>query len=456
VNIVLQRLREQRAEQLAAIDSVLSQVGEERDLVDAERSLLEATRQRIAELDAQIKPLEEIERLRAATGDALPALPPARPNTVPAEPRRADALDRGYQYRSVGEFITDLVLASGYPQARQAGVPPVPDREAVARLQSRAVADQTTTGLPGILPQPIVGAVVSLIDPLRPLITSLGGARALANIPGTSFTRPKVATHTQVGVQTAEKTQLPSRAMVINQVPFTKQTYGGTVDVSRQSIDWTSPAAWDIIVRDLAEQYALATETAAAAAFKAAATATAVPIGTASQAITLAEWATGLYTMAMHSYQGGQRMPDRIWCSLDVWAALGSLVDTSRVVLPVDTTREMGAPGTSQLGMFAGDLFGLPRIVVPTFAAGTLIVGPSSLFEVYEEVIGLLSTVEPSLLGVQVAYGGYVAWGSLAGGAFVPATIAGTLPTAAELDADGEPADSASTSSSSSSSSKKS
>jgi len=428
VNPVLQRLREQRAEQMAAMDSVLGQV-DDRDLVDAERSLLEATRQRIAELDAQIKPLEEFDALRAAHIDALPVLPPR--TGMPAEPRRADR-GAAHQYRTAGEFVTDLVLARGYHRAQ--GGAPVPDEYAISRVASatRAVADQTTAGLPGILPQPIVGQVVSLLDAQRPLITSLGGARALANIPGTTFTRPKVATHTQVGPQTAEKTQLPSRSMVINQVPFTKQTYGGTVDISRQSIDWTSPAAWDIIIRDLADEYAIQTETAVAAAFKAAASATPVPIGTAGQPITLSAWATALYTMAMHSYQGGQRMPDRIWCSLDVWAALGALVDTQRVVLPVDTTREMGAPGTSQLGLFAGDLFGLPRIVVPTFASGTLIVGPSSLYEVYEEVIGLLSVVEPSLLGVQVAYGGYVAWGTLAGGAFVPATVAGTLPTALE------------------------
>ena len=37
-------------------------------------------------------------------------------------------------------------------------------------------------------------------------------------------------------------------------------------------------------------------------------------------------------------------------------------------------------------------------------------------------MIGLLSVVEPSILGVTVAYGGYVALGTLAGTAFVPLT----------------------------------
>jgi hypothetical protein len=66
---------------------------------------------------------------------------------------------------------------------------------------------------------------------------------------------------------------------------------------------------------------------------------------------------------------------------------------------------------------------------------GTCIVGPSTLFEAYEEVIGLLSVIEPSILGVEVAYGGYVAWGHLEPGAFVPLSILGTLPTTAPTNA---------------------
>jgi hypothetical protein len=104
-------------------------------------------------------------------------------------------------------------------------------------------------------------------------------------------------------------------------------------------------------------------------------------------------------------------------------------------VVPVNTTNEKNAPGTSSLADFRGDVLGLPRIVVPTFPAGTCVVGPSALYEAYEEVIGLLSVVEPSILGVTVAYGGYVAYGSLAPAAFVPLTApAGLLELAATPD----------------------
>lgn len=414
-NPVLVSLLTQRAEQLSTMDALLGQV-DGRDLVDAERSLLEASRQRIEAIDAQITPLQAIEELRSAHGNALEAL--GGPDRVPAQPRRVDGGDRAPNYRSAGEYLVDLLRARGIMD-RAGG----PDQQAIARVQARVVADQKTTDTTGILPTPIVGQVVNLIDANRPLISSLGGAMALAGIPGSTFTRPKITQHTTVGAQAGEKTQLPSQKMTIAPVSFTKATYGGTVDISRQDIDWTSPGAWDILVRDLANVYAVQTETAVAAAFKAGATHAAVVVATN----TLADWTKALYLAAADSYVNGLMMPDRIWCSLDVWAALGALVDVSRVVFPADAavggdSTGPGDAGGSSLASFRGDILGLPRIVVPTFAAGTCIVGPSALFEVYEEVIGLLSVVEPSILGVQVAYGGYVAFGTLAGAAFVPLT----------------------------------
>jgi hypothetical protein len=302
----------------------------------------------------------------------------------------------------------------------------------------RAISDQKTTDTPGLLPTLIVGQVVNLIDANRPFISSVGGAKALGGIPGTTFNRPKITQHTTVGQQTTganEKTQLASQKMTVSPVAFNKTTYGGTVDISRQDIDWTSPGAWDILVRDLAQVYAVQTETAAAAAMKAAATATAVTVATND----LKGWTLALYTAAMHAYQAGFLMPDRVWCSLDVWAALGSLVDVARVVLPPDSAVGGDAMdsmdiGGSNLASFRGDMLGVPRIVVPTFPAGTCIVGSSSLFEVYEEIIGLLSVIEPSILGVQVAYGGYVAFGALHGAALIPLGMPAGMPTALEAE----------------------
>ena len=421
MNPVLEALHAQRAEQISTMDAILSQV-DDRDLVAAERGVLEAARQRIAELDAQIAPLEEYEALRAAHDANTPG--PRGGVLLPARPAQGN--DRAPQYRSAGEFVADLCRAAGCQPGGQFGQP---DPAAQARVQQvRAVANQISTDTTGLLPTPIVGPVVNLIDASRPLISSLGGAKALGGIPGSQFTRPKIAQHVTVGPQAGEKTQLPSQKMVIGSVPFNKQTYGGTVDISRQDIDWTSPSAWDILVTDLANVYAIQTETAVAADFLAKASGTAVVVATND----LKGWTTALYTAAYHSYQASYRMPDRIWCSLNVWAALGSLVDVARNVNPPNGNLDT-AMGSSELASFRGDILGLPRIVVPTLAPGTCIVGSSSAYEAYEEVIGLLSVVEPSILGVTVAYGGYVAFGALYGGALVPLTAPAGIPTMDEM-----------------------
>jgi HK97 family phage major capsid protein len=423
-NPVLDAKRAERHEQITTMDHILGEV-EGRDLTDAERSLLEASRGRIAQLDEQIKPLAEFEALRGAHDETLATLPqPAGRTTAP---RRIDGPERASIYGSPGAFLVDYLRANGLID-RNAGR----DEAAIARVY-QARADQTTADTTGILPQPIVGQVVNLIDANRPLITSLGGAKPLGGIPGTTFTRPKITQHAQSGLQTAEKAALPSRKMTIGAVPFNKSTRGGTVDISRQDIDWTSPAAWDILIRDLADQYALDTEATVAVDFVTRATGIKPPALPAAPV--LADWAHGLYTAAMHSYQAAQRMPARIWCSLDVWAALGSLVDVARNVMPTTGNLDTAA-GSSSLADFRGDVLGLPRVVVPLAPPKTCIVGPADLYEFYEEVIGLLSVIEPSILGVQVAYGGYVAYGVLSGAAYVPLDLSAvtSLPTLAEAD----------------------
>jgi len=430
-NAVLDRLLTERSGQVDFIDQLLARVEQEdRDLVDAEQGNLKAARERIKALDEQISPLADFETQRNAHAETVAHLPVGR-RPSSGEPAHLGG-GQPPQYGTPGAFMVDLLRSRGLMAGQRGG-----DPDALARV-AFAVADQKTGDVTGILPTPIVGAVVSLIDANRPLITSLGGGRPMGGIPGTTFSRPKVTQHTTVGVQSGEKTQLPSQKMTITPITFTKSTYGGTVDISRQSIDWTSPAAWDILIRDLADVYSVQTETAVAGAFTTAANLN-TPI--AAPANTLAGWTAALYQAAMHSYQATFRMPDRIWCALNVWAALGSLVDSTRVVLPPDayTTGTVDAPldsfdvGASALGSFRGDVLGLPRIVVPTLAAGTCIVGNSADYEVYEEVIGLLSVVEPSILGVQVAYGGYAAFGAVAGAGLIPITAPAGLPTSLEV-----------------------
>lgn len=400
-NAVLDRLREDRNRQITFVDETLSRVEVDgRDLVDAEVANLAAARERIGQLDNQIAPLEEFEALRETHSSAVARVTGPRPTASPVVLSTGRSPSDSLPWGTPGGYIVDYIAARGYMTDPRSGQRMPADPDAQRRIEY-ALQNQTTADTPGLLPHMIVGSVVNLIDASRPFVGSIGGARPMGGIPGKSFGRPKITQHTTAGLQTAEKTELPTRKMTIGEVVFNKLTKGGAVDVSRQDIDWTSPAAWDILVRDLADSYAIDTENEAADAFAAGAATTnaATPVPTGD----LEGISTALYAAAGLVYASSKRLPDRIWMSVDVWGKVGPIID-----LQLASTH---SAGDSSFASFAGNLFGTSRVVVPSFPPNTLIVGNSSAFEVYEEVIGLLTAVEPSLLGVEVAYGGYIAFG---------------------------------------------
>jgi hypothetical protein len=406
-NPVLDRLHAERERQIEFVDNTLGGAERDtRDLVEAEVSNIRAARERITAIDAQIEPLVEFENMRDTARSTLASALGRRDGATPA-------VAGGPAYRSPGAFLVDLVRSRD-PRVDET------DRTAAAErvAQARATAHQTTPDTPGLLPEPVVGPLINLMDATRPFVTSIG-AKDMGAVPGKKFSRPRITQHVLVGKQAAEKTELPSRKMIIDSLEFLKETYGGVVNISRQDIDWTSPSAWDALVTDLADVYALETENAAANAF-----ATSVVQTQAAETDDLKGYATAMYQGAAMAYEGAKRLPDRIWVSLDMWASVGAVVD----VFGRLTFSGAGAGGDASLSDFRGDMLSVPRIVVPSFPDGTMIVGNSTLVEFYEQRIGLLSAVEPALLGVEVAYGGYIATGTIEPNAFVKITAPPVLP----------------------------
>ena len=439
-NPVLERLHEQRAACLEFIDNTLAAVESEgRDLVDAEKRNLETQRDRIKELDEQIKPLEEFESLRSAHRSSGPARPAAPAGGVGAG---AQTQVRGHEYRTAGEIMADAWRVKNHDDedAKRrlesigrgivGGKLEVVDRSAargvdasyVATLsaQERAAAPHVTTvEIPGVMPISIQGPIINDIDAARPFLSSIG-VKDMSGIPGKQFTRPVVSEHVQVAAQSSEKTAVQAGQFKIDDVDFTKATYGGYVNVSRQSIDWSSPAMWDALLRDFMDVYGLHTENVAADAFVTAVQAgtDVVDTETAGAAATIQEYITGLYSGAVAVYNGSKRLPNHVWMSLDVWATVGAVIDSVRA-----TTAGNGGGGADIGSLQNGGILTLPRTVVPSFAAGTLIVGRTDRVEAYEERLGFLSAVEPKLLGVELAYGGYFTSGVLNADAFAELTF---------------------------------
>jgi HK97 family phage major capsid protein len=419
MNKVLERLAAEREQVNDDIDRTLANIeADGRDPSDLENGSLSRMKDRFGELEQLIRAQVDLEKMRLESTDAHSVLhraTPARDNGDSAAPPPPQSET---VYRSAGEFIVDHLRARGGMRDYSNSVL-APDANAIERMQmlSRTVANQISSDTAGILPTPIVGDVLQAKMAVQPFISSIGGAKPMGGIPGATFTRPKITQHATSGTQATEKTELTSQKMTISSVTFTKKTRGGTIDISRQDIDWTVPSAWDILLSDLAAVYAEDVENTVADDFVAKATATPIAVGTN----TLANWATAIYTAAAQVYAATTpaRMPNRIWMAPDVWVKVGPLVDSALVTagsMIAELVSSQGAAG------FGGNMFAVPRVVVPSFTAGTCIVGVAEAYEVYEEVIGVLSAVEPSLLGVQVAYGGYIAYNAVEAVGLAPLT----------------------------------
>jgi len=376
---MLARLVGEIEEKQAFIDGLVEDAEKEaRDLNPQEMELATRARERVSELNKQVEPLKEIRRLSAESQTRIAELAPfMREREQPKE----------VEYRSAGAYAMDL-WRSG-----------LGDTEARGRLEiyNRAASHQTTADNPGLIPTPILGPVVNFIDNNRPLVNALGPRQ----LPGSTWSRPKVTQHTTVGTQSAEKAELVSQKMTITKLTGTAATYGGYVNVSRQDIDFTSPGVMDLVISDLAAQYAIQTEAAAATAFAAAATAGAtLPTGAnTSDQIAGALWgaASAIYTATKGTGRVFAVIPPGL---LAAWGPIFPPVN------PYNQQSQGFDGGNFGQGLM-GNIAGIPVYCSVAVGANTGLVLSTAAAEAYEDRIGSLQVVEPSVLGVQVAYAGY-------------------------------------------------
>jgi len=364
------------------IDGMVEAAQEDgRDLNEQELELVTRARDRIGECNTMMQPLEEARRIGAESSERIASI--AR--FMQAE----DSRPREVEYRSAGAYVLDRWRAGlGHEEASQ-------------RLDvfHRAAAHQTTTDNPGLLPESILGPVVNFIDAARPVVSALG-PRQLAS---GSWSRPKVTQHTNVAAQSAEKAELVSQKMVIGKLPVTAVTYGGYVNVSRQDIDWSQPQVMDIVIGDLAAMYASKTEDVAVDAFAAAATAgTTIPTGTPTpESVAGAIWA------AAGTVYAGTKGQGRVIAAAPP-QMLGLIGPLFAPINPSDAQSSGFLASNFGQGA-AGAIAGIPVYVTVGLADNTMLVLSTAAAEVYEDRIGSLQVVEPSVLGVQVAYAGYFA-----------------------------------------------
>jgi HK97 family phage major capsid protein len=380
---VMTRLAAEIEQQQTFQDKLLETAEKEsRDLTENEMELFTRSRDRMGELNTQLGPVKESRRISNDSQTMLAEL-----HKFYEEPAKKQ---QEVEYRSAGQYVNDVWQAKlGIESARER-----------LDLYQRAAAHQTTADNPGLLPTPVVAPVLNFIDSNRPMVNFLGPRQ----IPSNSWTRPKVTQHATVALQpVGEKNELVSQKLTITKNTVTAATYGGYVNVSRQDIDWAVPGIMDIVINDLAAVYAKNTEAAFGTALVAGATAgSTIPTGApTSTALNSALWAAA---SACYTATGGQG-------NLVMFVAPDMLATWGALLLPVNPQTAI-SPGF-EAGNFnsglMGQISGIPVYMTNGLTAGSSVLVSSAAVEVYEDRIGSLQVVEPSVLGVQVAYAGYFA-----------------------------------------------
>ena len=137
------------------------------------------------------------------------------------------------RFRSFGHFAQAVAL----------GAIPLEQRN----LYFRALADEITTDVPGLLPEAWVREVVDIIVEVS---GSTAAFRSVA-LPGNGMqvNIPKVMQQPDVGVQAVEKTDIASRKVLVDAANFPVKTYAGGQDISVAVIERTDPSYLDLLMR---------------------------------------------------------------------------------------------------------------------------------------------------------------------------------------------------------------
>ena len=328
---------------------------------------------------------------------------PEAPAEAPKAPIWAEARKTPSRLPSAAEWISAYVQGGDTFAAVNRMIA---DHQAYHNPLEAAAGDQTTSSQLGLLPIPVTGTVYTNINYLRPVVNAIG-ARAMPLGSGKVFIRPEITTHTSVAQQASELASLSSTTMVVTDNQVTRLTFGGTALVSEQSIDWTDPNSVNILLQDMAGQYADATDNYAADQMDSNSTYYGDWNGTATDLL------SDIYSAAQAIAANTNVLPTHLFMDPATWAKIGGLVDGSdRPLFP--TVGPMNAANASYgANSWNGNPLGLTLVVDKNFAAKRMIVacaaGPFAGFEIYENQRGLIAIDKPEVLGRQISFRGYFA-----------------------------------------------
>lgn len=357
-----------------------------RDINEEEGKMVAECRGRMEQIKDQMEQAQEVNRIAYETRSKGRAVDQAIA-VMKGKPQTGEV-----EYRSAGEYMLDMWNSAQ-------GLQDATDR---LEVYSRAAAHQRTSDSLGVIPDPIVGPVIDFIDAARPLISTLG----TMPLNNATFYRPVVSQRPAVGLQgTAggpadEKTELDSQKMVIDRLTVNAKTLGGYVNVSRQAIDFSSPSALDLVVNGLGQQYAIETEALVGEALATTST-PAVSYGAVPTADLVASALWDAVGTVYTAVKGQGRLVLAI--APDVLGDFGPLFAPVNATNAQSTGLVAGNFAQGQMGTISG----ISVVMSAGLAPGDAYLFSTAAIEAFEQRVGTLQVVEPSVFGLQVAYAGY-------------------------------------------------
>ena len=328
---------------------------------------------------------------------------------IPTSPVVFAEAKREFRMPSAGEYLAAMHIGGDTFAKVNAAF-----HDASRRNQSaiEAVSQDLTTDTPGLLPVPVLGPLFQNVNlQYRPVVNAFG-TRAMPQGSGISFTRPSITTPTASGKQTTQGTAVTSQTMVLAANTVTRQTIAGSIQIAQQTMDFTDPAAMNIILNDLAGQYLKQTDDIAVDYIVSQKQASGYTwTVTAGDATSLMN---AIYGCAVNISNTTNLFPTHMIVDPTTWSKLGAQLDSSkRPLFPA-----IGAPGLmGQNTLGAGNAtswsgmnpLGLELVVDGNAAANTMLIVHGPAIELYEAQQGMRSVDVPDLLARTFSYYGYFA-----------------------------------------------
>ena len=342
----------------------------------------------------------------AIAATATPVEPDDHPNTpepdVPPDPEARMAAHRAAlvpvgstptvnarsagRYGSFGDYALAVALGTVEPAYQQ--------------VLEAAWVDEVTGDVPGIIPEQWMRDIIDLMGTVSTTV-NLFSRRPLPDA-GMVLHVPRVDQVPDVGPQTAEKTEIPSRKVTIGNVDFPVQTFAGGQDISMQVLLRSDPSYLTELMRLYAREMALQLNLSASAALLAGATVTS-PVDPADLNGTIIDAAAVILT-ATYAF------PQVMVMGIDWWKALGKAEDsTGRPLFP--TLSPFNPVGSFGVTDGNGNVRGLDYAVDPSMPPDSAVVGLRDAFRTWVSPMRTLSVDVPRLLGRDVAVFEFAALG---------------------------------------------